>query len=77
MGYNSILSAEIREVIQKIWSLPQINETPTSTAEVTETLKRAQRIASECEKELLSVTYDLATAKIALKIQTTESIPKI
>ena len=77
VGCNSILSAEITEVIQRRWYLPQINEIPTLTAAVAETLNRAQRIASECEKELPSVTYDLATAKKALKIQTTESIPNI
>ena len=75
VGWNYILSAEIKEVIQKVWDLPQINETPTLTAVVAETLNRAQRIASECEKELISVTYGLA--KIALKIQTTESIPNV
>ena len=46
--------------------LPQINESPTSTAVVTETLNRAQCIASECGKEFISATYDLAIAKIAL-----------
>ena len=34
VGYNSILLAEITEVIQKKFYLPQINETPTSTAAV-------------------------------------------
>ena len=77
VGWNYILSAEIKEVIQKVWDLPQINETPILTAVVAETLNRAQRIASECEKELISVTYGLATAKITLKIQTTESIPNV
>ena len=56
VGCNSILSAGITEVIQKIWYLPQINEAPTSTAAVAETLNIAQRIASECKKELLYVT---------------------
>ena len=46
--------------------LPQINESSTSTAVVTETLNRAQCIASECGKEFISATYDLAIAKIAL-----------
>ena len=56
VGCNSILSARITEVIQKIWYLPQIGEAPTSTAAVAETLNTAQRIASECKKKLLSVT---------------------
>ena len=75
--WNRILSAEIKEVIQKVWYLPQINETPTLTVVVAKILNRAKRIASECEKELISETYGLATAKIALKIQTSESIFKI
>ena len=73
IGWNSIFSAENSEVIQKVWYLPQINESPTSTAVVAETLNRAQRIASECGKEFISVIYDLAIGKIALKIQATES----
>ena len=35
---------------------------------IVESFKNAQRIALEGEKELLSVTYDLATGKIALKM---------
>ena len=30
-------------------------------------------MASECEKELIYLTYDLAIAKIALKVQATQS----
>ena len=65
--WNYILSAEIKEVIQKVCYLPQINETPTLTVVVAEILDSATRIASECEKELISETYGFATAKIALK----------
>ena len=66
--WNSILSAENTQVIQKVWYLPQINESSTSTAAVPETLNRTQRIDSECGKEFIFLTYDLAVAKTALKI---------
>ena len=52
VGWNSIFSAENTEVIQKVWYLPQINESPTLTAVVAETLNVAQRTASECGKDL-------------------------
>ena len=60
VGWNSILSVENTEVIQKVWYLPQINESSTSTAVVAETLNRAQPIASECGKKFISIRYDLA-----------------
>lgn len=53
-----------------------MNESPTSIAVVAETLIRPERIASESEKELISVSYYLATAKIALKIQLLNQSPK-
>ena len=40
------------------------------------TLNRAQCIASECEKELTSVTYDLATENAAKKFQLLDQYPK-
>ena len=52
VGWNSIFSAENTEVIQKVWYLPQINESPTLTAVVAETLNVAQRTVSECGKDL-------------------------
>ena len=36
-------------------------------------MKRAKDIASECKQDNIIVTYDLAIAKIAFKIQSTES----
>ena len=52
VGWNSIFSAENTEVIQKVRYLAQINESPTLTAVVAETLNIAERTASECEKDL-------------------------
>ena len=75
-GMNNTLSAEVKEVIQKVWYFSQMNESPTSIAVVAETLIRPERIASESEKELISVSYYLATAKIALKIQLLNQSPK-
>ena len=72
VGWNSKMFPD--EVCsQKVWYLPQINESPTSVAVVAETMRRAQRIAEECKKKSISVTYDLAIAKIALQLQEQES----
>ena len=73
MGWDSILSPENTELIKKVWYLPQINESPTSTALVAEALNRAQRIASEFEKVFINLAYNLAITKIALKMQGTQS----
>ena len=53
--------------------MPQINESPTSTAVVAEALNRAQHIASECAKDLITLASNLAITKIALKMQDTQS----
>ena len=45
-----------------------IYQSPTSTAVVAETMNRAQHVAQEAGKESISVTYDLAIAKIALQL---------
>ena len=48
-----------------------INQSSTSDAVVVETLHRAQ-VAEEGGKEAISVTYDLAIAKKAMQIQSSE-----
>ena len=45
---------------------------PTSHPAVVETLKKSLRIAAECEKQCIVVTYDLAIAKMAYQIQSEE-----
>ena len=44
----------------------------TSTSVVAETMRRSVRIASEGQKENISVMYDLAIAKLAMQIQAEE-----
>ena len=58
--------------LQKIWYLPQINQSPTSNAIVVETMRRSLRIAAESGKQSIAVTYDLAIAKLAMQIQCEE-----
>ena len=60
------------ESMQKVWYLKQMNESPTSTSVVAETLKRSQKVAEECNKYNISVTYDLAIAKVAMQLQAEE-----
>ncbi|EFX75053.1 hypothetical protein DAPPUDRAFT_108314 [Daphnia pulex] len=71
VGWSANLSQyRIAELpMQKICYLPHINESPTSTAVVQETMKIAKQIAEECCQEYISITYDLAIAKITFPIQ--------
>ena len=58
---------------QQIWYLPQINASPTSTTVVIEVLSRTLHIASEPKLNPISLTCDLAIAKLAYQIQATEA----
>lgn len=59
--------------MQKIAYLPQINHSPTSLAVVAETLGMSEKIAHECAQKYISVTFNLAIAKMAYAIQEEES----
>lgn len=54
---------------QAIGYLPTINHSPTSDAVVCKTLKTALSIAEECGQKYIIVTYDLAIACKAYRIQ--------
>ena len=57
----------------KIWYLPAINLSPTSTTVVKEPMKRAQQLTVECGKREIDLTYSLAIAKMVMEIQTEEA----
>ena len=63
---------EEKKIIQSVSYLPQINESPTSHFVVVETSRRSLKIADEGNRGSVSVTYDLAIAKIALQVQAEE-----
>ena len=71
VGWNSKNFNEVQNM-QKIWYMSPINQSPTSDAVVAETMNKAVKVAEECGKKSISVTYDLAIAKKAMQIQTTE-----
>ena len=71
VGWNSRYGPR-EESMQKVWNLKQMNESPTSTSVVAEMLKRSQDVAEECNKYTISVTYDLAIAKVAMQLQAEE-----
>ena len=71
LGWNSRYGPQ-EESTQKVWYLKQMNESPTSTTVVAETLKRSQNVAEECNKYNMSVTCDLAIAKVAMQLQAEE-----
>ncbi|KAE9521357.1 hypothetical protein AGLY_018237 [Aphis glycines] len=70
-GYNSLTTTNHGSK-QKIFYLTPINMSPTNTTVIYETMVQAQKIANECNQNFMSVAYDLAIAKVALQIQTTE-----
>ena len=67
VGWNSKFGQQ-EESTQKVWYLKQMNQSPTSTSVVAERLTRSQKVAQECSKCTISVTYDLAIAKIAMQL---------
>ena len=71
VGWNSKYGSW-EESIQKIWHLKQMNELPTSTSVVAQTIKRSQKVAEECHKYSISVTYVLAIVKVAMQLQAEE-----
>lgn len=70
-GYNS-LTTTYHGSKPKIFYLTQINMSPTNITVIYETMVQAQNIANECNQTFMSITYDLAIAKVVLQIQTTE-----
>lgn len=55
--------------LQRIGYLPQINASPTSDAVVKKTMDISLDIKNECNQEYIIVSYDLAIASRALRIQ--------
>lgn len=55
--------------VQRIGYLPNMNSSPTSEATIKKTLEIAMKIADECNQPYSIVTYDLAIASKAYKIQ--------
>lgn len=72
VGFNSLI-VENKHPLQRISYLPQIEASPTRHDVVNETLQRTLRLKEECGQKYISVTYDLAIAKVALCIQSMES----
>ena len=62
-----------KKATEKIWCLPAISQSPTSTAVVKETMKKAQQFAVEYGKREITLTYNLAIAKMAMEIQIEEA----
>lgn len=72
VGWNSRIIID-NNIQQGVWYLPQINSSPTSASTVAETMRRSLEIMEKCHQTYMTVTYDLAIAKIALEIQENES----
>ena len=72
VGFNSLI-VENKHPIQRVSYLPQIEASPTRHDVVRETLERSLRLKEECDQKYISVTYDLAIAKVALCIQSMEA----
>ena len=73
VGWNSQNTVSVHDEKQHIAYLPQINHSPTSSSVVKKTMEIALKIAKECQKKEIAVTYDLAIAKVAMQIQAEEA----
>lgn len=72
VGFNSKFVEDINKKKQKIRYLTPINESPTDQKVVLETMRESQEIAKELGEQSISVSYDLAIAKVAMQIQSVE-----
>ena len=73
LNISNNISPSSAQSTQTIFCLPQINQSPTSIAVGSETLKRTLAFANQSERDSIAVTYDLAIAKIAMQLQAGES----
>ncbi|CAH0563075.1 unnamed protein product [Brassicogethes aeneus] len=71
VGYNSKLFNDTSST-QKISYLTPINLSPTKWEVVYETLLQCQKMTKELNQQYMEVTYDLAIAKMAMRIQSAE-----
>ncbi|XP_076672225.1 uncharacterized protein LOC143371161 [Andrena cerasifolii] len=71
VGFNSLIYDD-KSTKQNISYLTAINVSPTNTHVVIETMVQSQKVAQECGESYMQITYDLAIAKTALQIQSTE-----
>ncbi|GFW88475.1 uncharacterized protein TNCV_3552451 [Trichonephila clavipes] len=69
-GFNSKIIKDTSPK-QKVSYLTPINFSPTNVTVVKHTMEQAQVVGKECNQTYVQVTYDLAIAKIAYKIQST------
>ncbi|CAD6235328.1 GSCOCG00012410001-RA-CDS, partial [Cotesia congregata] len=72
-GFNSRI-IEDNSPTQKVSYLTPINLSPTNVSVVAYTMEQAQNVGKECGQTYVQVTYDLAIAKIAYKIQAREGL---
>ena len=72
VGWNSALTVDTLPR-QSIGYMANLNMSPTRLDVVAETMRISQKLAKECEESHVLVHYDLAIAKPALQIQSTDS----
>jgi len=72
IGWNSRYTEDTLP-LQRIGYMDNIKLPPTRLDVVAETLKKSQKVAEECKQKYIVVHYDLAIAKPAKQIQSTES----
>lgn len=72
VGFNNLIYKDECPT-QKVSYLTTINSSSTNISVVLHTMLEDQRVAEECSEEYMQITYDLAIAKIALQLQSTEN----
>ena len=58
---------------QKVWYLPQANQSLSSVAIVSKTMRKPLKIFLECGKQNIAVPYHWATGNLKLHIQTVQT----
>ena len=71
LGWNSL--SKTVPIKQRVCYMKHIQLPPTRTDVVKETMKRSQAVSKDCGQQFTVVTYDLAIAKVAKQLQSTEA----
>lgn len=71
VGFNSLIHGD-HSPQQRVSYLTTINSSPTDKSVVYKTMVLSQQIGKECQEYYMQVTYDLAIAREALRIQAKE-----
>ena len=75
VGWYSLITTPMlpKQIGYMISCMDNLGMPPTRLDGFAETMKRSQKVSTECQQHVMIVHYDLAIAKPALQIQGVES----